>query len=160
MHFTVHPCAATDLADWATLRHALWPSGSVQEHQLDACRQLTHPQQYAQFIARAAESPIGLVEASIRHDYVNGASASPVAFLEGLYVDPAARQSGVAAQLVASVEAWARSKGCAELASDTGLDNLASQHVHRALGFQETERVVFFCKRLGRAAEDSGGPRD
>jgi len=32
--------------------------------------------------------PIGFVEASLRSEYVNGTSTSPVAFLKGLYVVP------------------------------------------------------------------------
>jgi aminoglycoside 6'-N-acetyltransferase I len=34
------------------------------------------------------------------------------------------------------------------LASDALLDNGASHAMHRALGFEETERVVFFRKPL------------
>jgi aminoglycoside 6'-N-acetyltransferase I len=43
---------------------------------------------------------------------------------------------------------WARARGCRELASDALLDNEASQRAHRALGFEETERVVYFSKKL------------
>lgn len=37
-------------------------------------------------------------------------------------------------------------RGCTEFASDTGIDNFYAQALHRALGFEETERVVFFRK--------------
>lgn len=43
---------------------------------------------------------------------------------------------------------WARACGCRELASDALLENQASHAAHRALGFVETERVVFFRKPL------------
>jgi len=43
---------------------------------------------------------------------------------------------------------WARERGCSELASDALLDNAASRAMHRALGFEETERAVFFRKSL------------
>jgi aminoglycoside 6'-N-acetyltransferase I len=39
--------------------------------------------------------------------------------------------------------------GCTELASDALLDNQASHAMHEALGFAETERVVYFLKPLG-----------
>lgn len=39
-----------------------------------------------------------------------------------------------------------RERGCVELASDALLVNAPSQKVHRAIGFSETERVVFFSK--------------
>ena len=89
--------------------------------------------------------------ASSRHlsDYVNGTLSSPVAFLEGLYVVPEARQKGVARALVTAVERWALKLGCREFASDASIENLLSQTVHRALGFRETERVVFFRRPLG-----------
>ena len=69
-------------------------------------------------------------------------------FLEGLYVRDEARRQGVARALCRAVEAWAVKRGASELASDTCLDNVSSQHMHEALGFSETERVVYFRKRL------------
>ena len=102
------------------------------------------PQRFAAFVAAAD----GLAEAAIRTDYVNGATSSPVAFVEGLYVRPAARRRGLAKALVKAVEHWARERGCSELASDAPLDNLRSHAMHRGLGFEETERVVFFRKLL------------
>ncbi|KJT50368.1 Aminoglycoside 6'-N-acetyltransferase, partial [Salmonella enterica subsp. enterica serovar Heidelberg str. RI-11-013343] len=38
-------------------------------------------------------------------------------------------------------------KGCREMASDTTPENTISQKVHQALGFEETERVIFYRKR-------------
>ena len=61
---------------------------------------------------------------------------------------PPARRKGVAASLVAAVAQWARGAGCRELASDAALENFIGQLVHRALGFEETERVVFFRRVL------------
>jgi aminoglycoside 6'-N-acetyltransferase I len=48
---------------------------------------------------------------------------SPVAFLEGWYVDPDYRGARVGRRLVEAVEAWAREQGFSELASDALLDN-------------------------------------
>ena len=84
----------------------------------------------------------------MRHDYVNGTDTSPVAFLEGLYVAPAARRAGVARALVAAVAQWGRAAGCTELASDAAAGNTASHAVHGALGFAETKRVVYFRRAL------------
>jgi aminoglycoside 6'-N-acetyltransferase I len=93
-------------------------------------------------------SAIGFVEASQRVDYVNGTSTSPVAFLEGLYVEPSARRKGVARALVAEVDRWAAAHGLSELASDSPIDNVTSHATHRALGFAETERVVYFHRAV------------
>lgn len=59
-----------------------------------------------------------------------------------------ARRKGVAAHLFHAAETWAQNKGCSELASDAFLDNVTSHDVHKALGFAETERVVYFRKKL------------
>jgi len=132
-------------AAWLQLRMALWPDASAAEHQEDMEDQVCEPGRYAQFLVRADDGlAIGLAEASIRTDYVNGTDSSPVAFLEGLYVMPEARRRGAARALIDAVRAWARDRGCKELASDTALDNVVSQAAHSRLGFNETERVVYF----------------
>jgi len=69
-------------------------------------------------------------------------------FLEGLFVKPAMRHRGVARALVAEVERWAVSEGCSELASDSLLESEAAHAAHRALGFEETERVVYFRRAV------------
>jgi aminoglycoside 6'-N-acetyltransferase I len=43
---------------------------------------------------------------------------------------------------------WARALGVTELASDALIDNHDSHAMHRALGFAETERIVFFRRAL------------
>jgi aminoglycoside 6'-N-acetyltransferase I len=96
----------------------------------------------------ADERPASFAEATLRVDYVNGCVTSPVACLEGVYVEPWARRQGVARVLVEAVETWAREKGCSELASDALLENAESHRMHAGLGFEETERVVYFRKEL------------
>ncbi len=49
---------------------------------------------------------------------------------------------------MAAVAAWAKERGLTELASDALLDNSVSHAAHKAIGFEETERVVYFRKRL------------
>ncbi len=110
---------------------------------------LREPNRYVQFVSYSESGlPVGLAEASIRSDYVNGTRRSPVAFLEGLYVVGDYRRRGIASRLVSEVAEWAVRQGCDELASDASLDNEASHAVHRVLGFSETERVVFFAQPL------------
>jgi aminoglycoside 6'-N-acetyltransferase I len=94
---------------------------------------------------------LGFVEASKRVDYVNGTSTSPVAFLEGIYVVPEFRRRGVARSLVDAVVNWARGEKCRELASDSLLPNTDAHAAHRALGFDETERVVYFRMVIPKA---------
>lgn len=133
--------------EWLALRAALWPGVSETEHLAGMVDALARGH-YVRLAAAADGSALGFVEASKRTDYVNGTSSSPVAFLEGLYVVPAARQKGIARALVRSVITWALQEGCSELASDALLDNPTAHLVHRALGFEETERVVYFRQAL------------
>lgn len=147
---TIERCVSTEQAGWLALRAALWPHCPREEHLAEMASFLSQPAKYVNFVAYApAYVPVGLAEASVRTDYVNGTSAAgPVGFLEGLYVRPEKRRSGIGRALVSAVAAWAADAGCVELASDTGLENHLSQAVHKALGFSETERVVFFRKIL------------
>jgi aminoglycoside 6'-N-acetyltransferase I len=147
---TVEPLTSSNDPDWLGLRVALWPVCTVDEHRREMALFAAAPERYAQFIARSDErDAVGFVETSIRTEYVNGTATTPVAFLEGLYVVPGARRQGVASLLVRTVAAWAKRMGCSELASDTQLDNTVSQAVHVALGFDETERVVYYNMILG-----------
>jgi aminoglycoside 6'-N-acetyltransferase I len=107
------------------------------------------PERFGQFVAYVGSGhAVGFIEVAIRTDYVNGTDSSPVAFLEGIYVVPEARRMGTARALVEAAEHRAISRGCREFASDAALENETSNAMHRALGFQETERVVFFRKLL------------
>jgi aminoglycoside 6'-N-acetyltransferase I len=147
---TIEPCASVEQPGWLTLRQSLWPHSSRAEHLAEMGEFLAQPGRYAQFVAYAgSRQPVGLAEASLRSDYVNGTESSPVAFLEGLYVATSHRRRGVARRLVAAVAEWAVSRGCRELASDAALGNDSSHAVHKSLGFVETERVVYFRKVLG-----------
>jgi aminoglycoside 6'-N-acetyltransferase I len=143
----IQACIADD-GGWLLLRQALWPGDEAE--QLREMRAFcAEPRRYGNFIARSAGGePQGFVEVALRSDYVNGTETSPVAFLEGLYVAPAQRRRGIARALAARAEQWAREQGCSELASDALLHNTASHAMHGALGFEETERVVYFRKRL------------
>ena len=142
----VAPRGSADGA-WLALRLALWPEASAAEH-LEGMADALRRGHYVRLAVSSGGVAMGFIEASKRADYVNGTSSSPVAFIEGLYVAPASRREGVARALVSSVEHWAASEHCRELASDSLIDNATAHAVHRALGFVETERVVYFCKAL------------
>jgi aminoglycoside 6'-N-acetyltransferase I len=135
---------------WLALRLALWPDGSPAEH-LAAMTDTLARGHYVRLAVNASGSAVGFVEASKRVDYVNGTTSSPVAFLEGLYVVAGSRRQGIARALVKSVVAWALQQGLSELGSDSLLDNPQAHAAHRALGFEETERVVYFHRVLHRS---------
>ncbi|AVF41921.1 hypothetical protein AL486_21175 [Pandoraea apista] len=151
--YFVQPIGPDDIPSWRMLRHCLWPQASADEHDREMAETLSSPERYATFIAfSTAKAALGFAEASIRHGYVNGCDTSSVLFLEGIYVAPEARRRGVAKALFEYVEQWGALHACEEFASDTDVRNDGVQALHRALGFEETERVVFFRKRTSKAA--------
>nr|WP_202844531.1 aminoglycoside 6'-N-acetyltransferase [Luteimonas saliphila] len=131
------------------MRLALWPdeAGVDSPEEMRAALQPVADSCVLLAVATGGEA-VGFAEARRRVDYVNGTDSSPVGFLEGWYVVPAWRGRGVGRALVAGVEAWTRAIGCRELASDALLDNAPSHAAHVGCGFEETERVVYFRKRL------------
>lgn len=148
-------CDGSDLDDWIALRLQLWPGDHAEEFRAEARDILAQPQRFGAWLARDEKGrAVGLAEASVRSDYVNGTEGSPVLFLEGIYVGEDVRRQGVARALVGAVQAWGISRGCVDFASDAALDNTQSHALHRALGFVETERVVYFRKALSGPVRD------
>ena len=96
---------------------------------------------------RGDGSLAGFVEIGSRN-YAEGCDTTPVAYLEGWYVDRDVRRTGLGARLLEAAEAWALEHGFSEMASDTELDNGISLRAHLALGFEEVERQICFRKRL------------
>jgi len=147
----IEPCATVEQSGWLSLRRHLWPQGTDAEHLAEMAEFLAQPERYAQFVAYdSSHRAVGFIEASLRTDYVNGTEGSPAAFLEGIYVHPPNRRCGVARTLLDAVSGWAVSHRVHEFASDAGLENELSHEVHKALGFAESERVVYFRKVLRR----------
>ncbi len=135
------------LGEWVTLRAELWPGESKLDLERHA-RDLLAKDAVAFLLRNETGAAVAMAEAAVRQDYVNGCSTSPVTFLEGIYVRPAWRRRGLARRLCAAVEAWGREHGCREFASDALIDNETSHRMHEALGFEERERVVCYCKPL------------
>lgn len=140
----IRPAAEADLDAWSEMRAALWPELDVVGHRAEAAEALDG-EDLASVVAEAPDGTLaGFAEAALRRDYVNGCDTSPVAFVEGLYVRPEHRHAAVGRALCAAIADWGRALGCAELASDALLDNADSHAFHQAVGFEETERVVYF----------------
>lgn len=139
-----------DVEGWVALRAQLWRDTSLDQHRNEAAAMLAKsPEEGIAFLDVVNDADIrAFAEAALRNDHVNGCETSPVAFLEGIFVHPDDQGSGIGRQLWRSVQSWAQERGCSELASDAHLDNEASHAFHRALGFEETSRVVYFRKPL------------
>lgn len=91
---------------------------------------------------------IGFIHLSIRNDYVEGSTSSPVAYVEGIYVKPDFRRQGISRMLIAAGEQWGKSVGCIQIASDIEHDNIESYDFHLGVGFKEANRLIAFIKDI------------
>jgi aminoglycoside 6'-N-acetyltransferase I len=74
----IERCTSVEQAGWLSLRQALWPHCSREEHLTEMALFCASLERYAQFIAYAESGQaVGLVEASVRTDYVNGTQLLP-----------------------------------------------------------------------------------
>jgi aminoglycoside 6'-N-acetyltransferase I len=145
----IRPVAPADAIIWERMRTALWPDESGS-HAAEIARyfghQRTNPLEVL-VVCSGSGTPVGFVEMSIR-PYAEGCVSDRVAFVEGWFVEPEHRGRGVGAALMAAAEEWGRARHCSELASDTQSFNENSIAAHKALGFEEVERLVCFKKSL------------
>jgi aminoglycoside 6'-N-acetyltransferase I len=135
------------------MRTALWPH-AVADHPREVDAYIRDSdEQSAVFVAEQATGLglSGFLEARLRN-YADGCSTSPVAYIEGWYVDPELRKIGVGAALLHAAERWSEHLGLTEIASDSELQNDVARQAHLALGFEEVGRVVQFRKALKGAA--------
>ena len=136
-----------DNAAWVRLRRALWPECSEHKHRLEISQVLDSDG--VVFVAENDDGKlIGFAEVSLRSDHVDGASISPVPYLEGWFVDARYRKRGIGRALIEAIERWSANHGYAELASDAELGNMLSIRLHKRLGFSEIDRNVTFLKKL------------
>lgn len=138
----------SDDAEWLRMRLALWPELSQATHRQEMNLWLARPDTIVLVVPRPSGSGLaGFGEVGTR-SLAEGCETSPVAYLEGWYVDSDMRRRGVGSTLVHAAEQWAREHGFREFASDAELENTESQRAHVALGFEEVERSVLYLKRL------------
>jgi aminoglycoside 6'-N-acetyltransferase I len=150
---SIRAAAPPDASAWIALRDALWP-GSRDDHVREIAAYFSDPPpREACFVADAGDGVlVGFAEMRLR-EYAEDCTSSPVGYLEGIYVVPGRRRTGVGQALVAAGEQWARELECTEMASDRELANEASGAFHESVGFTETVRLVCYRKPLGRVAE-------
>jgi aminoglycoside 6'-N-acetyltransferase I len=137
---------------WLALRAEFIPEVPADEQRVFLQAFARQTAAFRAFIAQDPQlGPVGFAEVAVRRDFVNGCEHRPALFLEGIYVQPRCRGRGVARALCEVAGAWGLEQGCREFASDVYIDDHDSLAAHRGLGFEETERVVYFRKLLTRA---------
>lgn len=137
-----------DSEAWQRMRAELWPDGTGA-HAADIQKFFNDmsTERGAVLVAEHGGALAGFVELSLRA-YAEGCETTPVAYLEGWYVAPETRGSGVGRALLRAAEEWGRSQGCTEFASDAEAENTTSADAHRACGFEEVSLIRCFKKRL------------
>jgi len=147
MSYTIRRATYEDKPEWLRMRHGLWSDAPLDYLALDLDDLLTDSDS-AVFIASDSHGRlVAFIEVSLR-TYAEGCESSPVGYIEAWYVDPHVRGQKLGRDLIHTAEGWAREKGCAEMASDTWLDNEGSINAHYKLGYWEVDRLVHFVKRL------------
>jgi aminoglycoside 6'-N-acetyltransferase I len=146
--YTVRRAKREDTAHWVKLRACLWPNTPPSDHEADGEAIWEKYLEAAVFLAFDDRGEAQAFAEVFLRGFANGCDTSPVAFLEGIWVNPTARGKGVGRRLVEACAAWGRELGCREFGSDALLDNKVSHRAHEAWGFQETERVVYFKMNL------------
>ena len=144
----IRPLKDGDDAEWLRLRHALWPHEIQAELEQEMVDLRLNPDKDAVFVAQCAEGILcGMIEVSI-HETAKGCRTNNVGYLEGWFVDSEWRSHGIGRKLVEAAEAWSRSQGCVEMASDTTSDYPLSPPAHERLGYQVVEHCFYFRKDL------------
>jgi len=137
----------SDRSDWVRLRDALWP-GSLWDHDVETRKYFESGLDFpVVFVADVDGRLVGFLELDYRK-YAPGCTSSPVPFIEGWYVEPAARGRNIGRALIDAAEAHARASGYIEIASDAELENGDGITAHLAVGYEEVERVVCFRRSL------------
>ncbi len=131
----------------AVLAQQLWPHQTTGEWTSEISMLLKNDRQVF-FMVMDNHKPVGFAHCSVRVDYVEGTHTTPVAYLEGIYVDRAFRGNGLAGKLLQYCENWAKKKGCTEFASDCSLDNVSSYIFHKKMGFSEVQKIICFTKDI------------
>ena len=137
-----------DDAEWIRMRDVLWPGLTAETHETDMADFRANQTSQVVFVVDRENGLLGGFLETGTRKYADGCETSPVGYIEGWYVDPDLRQAGWGRALVEAAEAWARSCGYAEIASDCLLENEVSFKAHTALGYSEVERLIHFRKSL------------
>lgn len=133
---------------WLKLRKQLWLRCTNERHMFEMKDYISSESKCAFLAVHEKESFIGFCECALRHDYVEGSSTSPTAYLEGIFVMKQFRKLGIAKKLIEHAENWSKRHGCREIGSDTEISNQASIDMHIRLGFAEKSRIVHFLKPI------------
>ena len=142
------PFRKEDLKEYLEMASKLWPNHSNDELAKEFQR-ILFSQNEIGFICEKDSKVLGFITMSLKFEHVHEATSStPVGYLEGIFVKEKYRKIGVAKKLYEAGEKWAKSKGCAQMGSDTWDWNKDSIMFHEKLGFKVALPIVHFIKNI------------
>ena len=141
----IHAARVEDAPEVLRMWRALFPDDEQAER--DIASLIGGEQRACLLVADGPAGLCGFLEVGTR-PYAEGCETSPVAYIEAWFVDEDVRRQGVGRALFAAAEEWGRAQGLREIASDALIDNEISITAHKALGYQEIERIVCFRRDL------------
>ncbi|EAK0951704.1 GNAT family N-acetyltransferase [Campylobacter lari] len=101
-HFKIYQASINDLEDVLILASLLFNKPIVKlKHEFE---NILKDQKYAVFLLKTQQLCIGLAYVSIRYDYVEGSSSTPVGYLEGIYIRENFRKKYYAKKLLTYCE--------------------------------------------------------
>jgi aminoglycoside 6'-N-acetyltransferase I len=121
------------------MMEALWPVEGAYDFTTDA---------EAVFVWEGDGGALGGFASIHIRRWADACETENVPYLEGWWVAPGLRGTGVGRALVSAVVAWCQGEGHVELGSDTTLENEASIAAHFALGFEDAGRQQLFRMRI------------
>lgn len=136
-----------DIKNLAKMAREIWDNDNLDELEIEF-DQIVRDKNSTCFIKIVDKKAIGFSNVSLRHDYVEGTETSPVAYLEGIFVNKEYRKKGYGRELLKACENWARKMNCKEFASDSLIDNIESYKFHLSTGFVEANRIICYKKDL------------
>lgn len=133
----IRPMRPEDAAPVTAMMRALWPDAGDYDFTGETV-----------FVWERTQGGLGGFASVSLRTWAEGCESTPVPFIEGWWVAPDLRRTGIGRALLAAIEAWARDNGFTELGSDVESTNHASLEAHESLGFEPTLQLQFFRKRL------------
>ncbi|MEL6987041.1 MAG: aminoglycoside 6'-N-acetyltransferase [Bacteroidota bacterium] len=130
-----------------TLYLKLFKDYAEEEARKDFQKSVSSPKHQI-FVSESNDGVIGFAMGSIRSDYVEGCTTSPVGYLEAIFVQENHRKGGIAKLLFQAVERWAKENQCTEMGSDTWTWNKGAQAFHERIGFEEDDILIHYIKKI------------
>jgi len=139
----IRPATAADIPALCRLLDQLFaqeaeftPDRAAQQRGLAAI--IEHPEVGEILLAHEAERPLGMVNLLYT---ISTALGAPVALLEDMVVDAAARGRGLGTRLLEAATATAKARGCRRITLLTDADNLDAQRFYARQGFTRSPMI-------------------